>query len=267
MKRKPPLIIIPLLIALIASAVLFSLRPLGYTVSDGLTEVRPATMPEQPLTQLTVGNAQYRVQLSESFYSHADEIIDEYQVIGGDAYDADDGMDEYRKIRIVRQTAAVVYFSNIHPYPPLQEYQQRTDEENKTAIMALFGEYDFSVCDSFEIWGEPLSEARNYRWFSAQTAQSLSVRVTADGIIDHFVIYDQAPAISDRLPLKESECLRLVRRYLLFNGTISPFRDYEITFETRRHTLSYGKPAIFCTVRVVDEDGFVFVQGYTIKRQ
>ena len=267
MKRKWIPIILLVILAIIASAVLYALRPLGYTVSDGLTEVRPATMPEQPLTQLTVGNAQYRVQLSESFYSHADEIIDEYQVIGGDAYDADDGMDEYRKIRIVRQTAAIVSFNGIQPFPPLQEYHQRTDEENKAAIMALFGEYDFSVCDSFEIWSEPLTEARNYRWFSSQTAQSLSVRVTADGIIDHFVIYDQAPAISDRLPLNESECLRLVRRYLLLNGIISPFRDYEITFNSRRHTLSYGKPAIFCTVRVVDEDGFVFVQGYTIKRQ
>ncbi len=266
MKRKPLLIIIPLLIALIASAVLFSLRPLGYTVSDGLTEVRPATMPEQPLTQLTVGNAQYRVQLSESFYSHANEIIDEYQVIGGDAYDADDGMDKYRKIRIVRQNAAVVSFSYIHPYPPLQEYQQRTDEENKAAIMAMFGEYDFSICDSFEIWGEPLSEARNYRWFSAQTAQSLSVRVTADGIIDHFVIYDQVPAISDRLPLNESECLRLVRRYLLLNGMISPFGSYEITFESRKHTLSNGKPAISCVVNITDADGFVFVIAAEIQK-
>ena len=49
-------------------------------VSDGLTEVRPAPIPQQPLTQLTVGNAQYRVQLSESFYNHANEIIDEYHV-------------------------------------------------------------------------------------------------------------------------------------------------------------------------------------------
>lgn len=266
MKRKPLLIIIPLLIATIASAVLFSLRPLGYTVSDGRAEVRPATIPGQPLTQLTVGCAQYRVQLSESFYSHADEIIDEYQVIGGDAYDADDGMDEYRKIRIVRQTAAVVSFNGIQPFPPLQEYHQRTDEENKAAIMALFGEYDFSVCDSFEIWSEPLTEARNYRWFSSQTTQSLSVRVTADGIIDHFVVYDQAPAISDRLPLNESECLRLVRRYLLFNGMISPFRDYEITFNSRRHTLSNGKPAIFCTVNVTDADGFVFVIAAKIQK-
>ena len=266
MKRKPLLIIIPLLIALIASAVLFSLRPLGYTVSDGLTEVRPATIPGQPLNQLTVGNAEYRVQLSESFYSNTDEIIDEYQVIGGDAYDADDGMDEYRKIRIVRQTAAVVFFNGIQPFPPLQEYHQRTDEENKAAIMALFGEYDFSVCDSFEIWGEPLTEARNYRWFSSQTAQSLSVRVTADGIIDHFVVYDQAPALSDRLPLKESECLRLVRRYLLFNGMISPFSSYEITFQSRRHTLSNGKPAIFCTVNVTDADGFVFVIAAEIQK-
>ena len=266
MKRKLLPLIIIVLTAVIASAVLFALRPLGYTVSDGRTEVRPAPIPQQPLTRLTVGNAEYRVQLSESFYSNADVIIDEYRVIGGDAYDADDGMDEYRKIRIVRQTAAVVSFSYIHPYPPLQEYHQRTDEENKTAIMELFGEYDFSVCDSFEIWGEPLSEARNFRWFSAQTAQSLSVRVTADGIIDHFVVYDQAPAISDRLPLNESECLRLVRRYLLFNGMISPFGSYEITIKSRRHTLSNGKPAIFCTVNVTDADGFVFVIAAEIQK-
>ncbi len=269
MKRKLLPIVITVLVAIIASAVLFSLRPLGYTVSDGRTEMRPAPMPQQPLTQLTIGNAQYRIQLSESFYNfynNADVIIDEYRVIGGDAYDAGDGMDDYRKIRIVRQTAAVVSFNCIHPYPPLQDYHQRTDEENKTAIMALFEEYDFSIYDSFEIWGEPLARARNYRWFSAQISQSLSARVTADGIIDHFIVYDQAPAMSDRLPLNEAECLRLVRRYLLFNGMISPFRDYEITFMSRRHTLSDGKPAIACSVRVTDEEGFVFVIAAVIQK-
>ena len=266
MKRKSLLVILPILVAVIASAVLFSLRPLGYTVSDGMNGIRPAPMPQQPLTGLTVGNAQYQIQLSESFYNDADVIIDEYRVIGGDAYDADDGWDDYRKIRIARQTEAVVSFHRIHPYPPLQNYHQRTDEENKAAIMALFEEYDFSVYDSFEIWGEPLDKARNYRWFSAQTACSLSVRVTADGIIDDFIVYDQAPAMSDRLPLSEAECQRLVRRYLLFNGMISPFRGYEITFKSRRHTLSDGKPAIACSVCVTDEDGFVFVVAAVIQK-
>ena len=266
MKRKSLLVLLPTLVAVIASAVLFSLRPLGYTVSDGLTKVRPAPMPQQPLTGLTDGNAQYRIQLSESFYNDADVIIDEYRVIGGDAYDAGDGMDDYRKIRIARQTETVVTFHYIHPYPPLQDYHQRTDEENKAAIMALFEEYDFSIYDSFEIWGEPLTKARNYRWFSAQTARSLSVRVTADGIIDDFIVYDQAPAVSDRLTLNESECQRLVRRYLLFNGMISPFRDYEITFRSRKHTLSDGKPAISCSVSVTDEDGFVFVVAAVIQK-
>ncbi len=266
MKRKRLLLITVVILAIIASAVLYALRPLGYTVSDGLTEVRPAPMPQQPLTQITIGNAQYRIQLSESFYNDADVIIDEYRVIGGDAYDADDGMDDYRKIRIARQTEAVVSFHCVQPYPPLQDYRQRTDEENKAAIMALFLEYDFSIYDSFEIWGEPLARARNYRWFSAQTSQSLSVRVTDDGIIDDFIVYDQAPAMSDRLPLNESECQRLVRRYLLFNGMISPFRDYEITFKSRRHALSDGKPAIACAVCVTDEEGFVFVIAAVIQK-
>lgn len=266
MKRKWIPIILVVILAIIASAVLYALRPLGYTVSDGLTKVRPAPMPQQPLTGLTVGNAQYRIQLSESFYNDADVIIDEYRVIDGDAYDADDGMDDYRKIRVVRQTASVVSFRYVQPYPPLQDYRQRSDEENKAAIMALFEEYDFSVYDSFEIWGEPLTKARNYRWFSAQTACSLSVRVTADGIIDDFIVYDQAPAMSDRLPLNESECQRLVRRYLMFNGMISPFRGYEITFKSRRHTLSDGKPAIACSVCVTDEDGFVFVVAAVIQK-
>ncbi|MBR5222453.1 MAG: hypothetical protein IKV66_15835, partial [Clostridia bacterium] len=60
MKRKWIPIILVVILAIIASAVLYALRPLGYTVSDGLTEVRPAPMPQQPLTGLTVGNAQYR---------------------------------------------------------------------------------------------------------------------------------------------------------------------------------------------------------------
>ena len=266
MKRKSLLVLLPTLVAVIASAVLFSLRPLGYTVSDGMNGIRPAPMPQQQLTRLTVGNAQYQIQLSESFYNDADVIIDEDRVIDGDAYDADDGMDDYRKRRVVRQTASVVSFRYVQPYPPLQDYRQRTDEENKAAIMALFEEYDFSVYDSFEIWGEPLEKARNYRWFSAQTARSLSVRVTADGIIDDFIVYDQAPAMSDRLPLNESECQRLVRRYLMFNGMISPFRGYEITFRSRKHTLSDGKPAISCSVCVTDEDGFVFVVAAVIQK-
>jgi len=59
MKRKLLPLMIIVLFAVIASAVLFSLRPLGYTVSDGRTEVRPAPIPQQPLNQLTVGNAEY----------------------------------------------------------------------------------------------------------------------------------------------------------------------------------------------------------------
>lgn len=267
MKRKSLLVILPILVAVIASAVLFSLRPLGYTVSDGMNGIRPAPMPQQPLTGLTVGNAQYQIQLSESFYNDADVIIDEYRVIGGDAYDADDGWDDYRKIRIARQTEAVVSFHRIHPYPPLQNYHQRTDEENKAAIMALFEEYDFSVYDSFEIWGEPLEKARNYRWFSAQTARSLSVRVTADGIIDDFSTYDSVPTEPERLTLTEEECIRIIRRALFFDGMLDFGRQYTVTLLTKKHTLDHGESAVCCIARVVDEDGFVFVKSYTVKRQ
>ena len=47
---------------------------------------------------------------------------------------------------------------------------------------------------------------------------------------------------------------------------ISAFGNYNVTL-TCKHMVYFGETVIFCTARVVDEDGFVFVQSYTIKRQ
>ncbi len=264
MKRKLlPMIII--LTAVIASAVLFSLRPLGYTAVSGATQTE-ATPPDTPLTEITIGDIVYQVTLSESYYNDADEIIDKYRVTGGQALNADDGMDQFRTIRVDRLSSEIVSFMEICPYPPLPFYTQRIDEENATEIQSIFSAHDFSVYDTFEIWGEPISEARNYEWSSAQLARHFSVRVTKDGIIDYFSTYDSVPSESDRLQLTEEECIRIIHRALFFDGMLDFGRQYTITLITRKHTLDRGEPAIFCAGRVVDEDGFVFVKSYTIKR-
>lgn len=70
---------------------------------------------------------------------------------------------------------------------------------------------------------------------------------------------------SERLTLDEEDCERLIRRALRRDGMLSAFRDYTITL-TCQHTLYFGDAAIFCTARVVDEEGFVFLKCYTIKR-
>lgn len=266
MKRKSLLVILPILVAVIGSAVLFSLRPLGYTaVSEAMqTEAAP---PDTPLTEITVGDTVYQVMLSESYYNDADEIIDEYRVTGGQAFDKDDSYDGFRRIRVDRQSSEIISFSGISPYPPLPSYTQRTDEENAAEIRSIYSAHDFSVYDTFEIWGEPISEARNYDWSSAQLARGFCVRVTKDGIIDHFSTYDSVPSESDRLQLTEEECIRIIRRALFFDGMLDFGRQYTVTLITQKHTLDRGEPAIFCAARVVDEDGFVFVQSYTVKRQ
>ena len=47
---------------------------------------------------------------------------------------------------------------------------------------------------------------------------------------------------------------------------ISAFGNYNITL-TRKDTIYLREAVIFCTAHAVDEDGFVFVQSYTLKRQ
>lgn len=97
------------------------------------------------------------------------------------------------------------------------------------------------------------------------SAVLFSLRPLGYTAISGETVLQQTPPESERLTLDEEDCERLIRRALRRDGMISAFRTYTITL-TCEHTVYFGEAAIFCIARVVDEDGFVFLNSYIIKR-
>lgn len=267
MKRKLIPIIITVLIAVLASAVLFSLRPLGYTAISGEPMLIETAPPQSPLTEITIWDVSYPVRLEESRL-HADgRIIDIYGVTDNNNTDhAYSGI-----IWLRRKDGCILLFEHLHPITDGKTVDFADTEKDKSRRALLEEQLslycDFSEYDTFEVFhAAPYGIAGEYLWSVSDKNRSLSVTVTEDGHIQLYIYTDNVPTSDERLPLDDADCMRLVRRALRRDGMISVFRDYTITLSCK-DMVYFGEAAIFCTARVVDEDGFVFVQSYTIKRQ
>lgn len=262
MKRKLFPIIVVVLFSLIASAILYALRPLGYTAVSGEPMNIETELPETPLTEVTIWDTRYSVVLEKSLLSASGQIKDVYRV-------SDPGLAQdtyFPTIWVRREDGCILFFEYLHPMKdgkPLDFGDTEKDESRRALLEEQLSAYcDFSVYDTFEVFhAAPNGTAGEYIWSVSDENRGLSITVTEDGYIQWYSYTDNVPKPEERLPLDEEDCERLVRRALRRNS-----RDYTVTL-TCKDMLYFGEAAIFCTARVVDEDGFVFVQSYIIKRQ
>lgn len=270
MKRKPVPVIVVVLLTLIASAVLYSLRPLGYTAVSGEPMNIRTEPPETPLTEITIWDTRYPVVFEKSLLSAGGQIKDVYRVS-----DLDLMRDTYfPAIWVRREDRCILFFEYLHPMKdgnPIDLGDTETDESRRALLEEQLASYcDFSTYDTFEAFhaahATPNETAGEYIWSVSDESRGLSVTVTEDGYIQWYSYTDNVPKPEERLPLDGEDCERLIRRALRRDGMISLFGNYNITL-TCKDMIYFGEAAIFCTARVVDKDGFVFVQSYTIKRQ
>ena len=267
MKRKSVPIIIVVLLALIASVVLYALRPLGYTAVSGEPMNIETEPPETPLTEITIWDTRYPVVFEESSLSAGGQIRDVYRVS-----DPDLMRDTYfPAIWVRREDGCILFFEYLHPMTdgtPLDFGDTEKDESRRALLEEQLASYcDFSTYDTFEVYHAASNgTAGEYIWSVSDESRGLSITVTKDGYIQRYSYTDNVPKSEDRLPLDGEDCEHLIRRALRSDGMISLFGNYNITL-TCKDMIYFGEAAIFCTARVVDKDGFVFVQSYTIKRQ
>lgn len=219
---------------------------------------------------ITIGNSSYNVTYLNSFREPAfDKIYDRFETAGNT------GGDLRGSITLDHETGEVVQFSNITPYPSIEDHETLSDDELKAAAEALMTDVDFSKYNVFEVqhyhtgMEDVLLKDHILEWEvkrEISCAISVDVKISEDGSITHFDKTDNCPNDLTKPFVSNEERDKLlekpIREYFKKNYDYDP---EEVKFTIMSETLSafHNKR---CIVYYIEADymGFPEVIGARI---
>lgn len=201
---------------------------------------------------ISIGDFSYNVELTESARSASnDRIYDVYRVDGSP--DKTIGLD--------RETKEVVYFSNIAPYPAIENFGTLSDEELKAAAEKLMSDVDFSQYEHFEALHSDLDEFKSrLNWQVERDLLcdiGISVYVTENGSITLFRKTDACPDDLYKSFISDDERDRLLEgalhEYLKeLDIKASEYAEFYIMSETL--SAFRGKDCVIYDINIIDKE-------------
>ena len=239
-------------------AIMFVLSSCAGKKPEKPEETAPETV---QLTSLTIGDTCYSVRFTESKISEfTDKPMDYYQVAEGD--NAESGT---ASIIVDPETGEIKSFYKIRPYPCIPDIRELSDEQIRGAVEGqLKDTVDFSAYNTFSLkrrsqTGNPEDTMYTLHWQLKKDLLcnvDLTVTVDKDGFVTVFSKTDACPDSLDSSFLPSAERKQKLEAAICEKmkiASVSQIDSYEIESETL--SLYHGKPAIICSVNVI-EDGF-----------
>lgn len=207
---------------------------------------------------ISIGDSAYDVKWSKSVQSElTDELYDIYEVV--------DSPDEFMpgKIKLNAKTGEVVRFSHINPFPDIENIDNLSDGELKSAVEQLIGDMvDFSQYNVFEV-SRPTSSASEYNlWWQVKRDLlcniALEIVISKDGAIETFSKTDACPGNLSRSFVSESERNKLLEDEICGYLGIKSLENVELEIISETLTYFHNESSVMYAVKIV-RDGFTQV--------
>jgi len=219
MKRKLIPLIMIVLTALIASAVLYTLRPLGYNAVSGEPMNIETESPKTPLTEITIWDIRYPVVFEKSLLGADGKIKDVYRVsdpgLARDTY--------FPEMWVRREDGCILFFEYLHPMKdgkPIDFGATEKDASRRTLLEEQLSPY----CD-----------------FRSMTPLRFLMPHRTELRVD----------ISGRYPMKAADCRLPLQRTVTYSCIHIPtmFQNQRNAFRLTRRTVNVLS-AVHCAVTV-----------------
>lgn len=214
---------------------------------------------------IRIGEATFDTQYISSKKSNlTNEIYDVYGIVEGDPCVI------RRRISVDAKTGEVVGFSNISPYPQIDNIDKLSDAELKEIVESLMGELaDFAQYNEFKADRPHSSDSVYYLLWQVKREALCNIKVevyiTASGSITSFYKADACPDELTKPFVNDTERDRLIEERIKAHPGIDSVED--TVYEIQSEVLTYynNAPAIIYDVKIV-EDGFAQVICLVIYR-
>ena len=200
---------------------------------------------------ITINNSEYDVKWSKSVRSEfTDELYDIYEVI--------DSLDEFMpgKIKIDPKTEEIVLFSDINPYPNIENIDDLSDDELKSVVEQLIGDaVDFSQYNVFKVNRPAAFNSEYSLWWQVKRELmcniGLNIVISKDGAINFFSKTDACPSNLSRSFISEGERDKLLEDEICRYLCVKSLEDIEYEIISETLTYFHNESSIMYTVEIV----------------
>ncbi len=211
------------------------------------------------ITTITIGDSTYNVKWSKSVrYKPTDELYDYYEVI--------DSEDNFLPgtIRLDPKTGEVISFSNVEPYPAIENMDTLSDDELKAAAEQLLGDLaDFSRYNFFEVT-RPLgiigtNTDTTLRWQVKRDILcniSVDITIKEDGTIKSFSKTNACLDGTAESYIPKDERIKLLEAEICHYLGVKSIDNVNYEICSEQLSMSHNESCIFYMVEITDEAGF-----------
>ena len=204
---------------------------------------------------IQIGQSTYDAQYYSSQKSTlTNEIFDIYEIVE----ESSDLIKSY--IRIDSESGRIIGFSNINPYPNIDNIDEMSDAELKETVeLMMWNLADFTQYNEFKVKRPQSSNSHYYLvWQVKREALcniNVQIHITAEGAIKDFSIIDACPPNLTKSFISNAERDKLIQKRIKKHLAVYSLEG--ITYEIYSEILSYyhNTQAIIYQVTIV-ENGF-----------